>query len=148
MPIKRVLCPARVRRIPKQFSWVDQRLVRDERIGACGAEALALYLFLITVADAKGLSYYSDPSIARHLSFDVSQLARARARLQQADLIAFEKPLYQVLSLDGPVAAVPVRPAKPSGHAAAGGTVSRRAGTPVAIRDLLRRALGGRDDQL
>lgn len=139
MPIKRVLCPARVRRIPKQFSWVDQRLVRDERIGACGADALALYLFLITVADAQGLSYYSDPSIARRLSFDGCQLARARARLQQVDLIAFEKPLYQVLSLDGPKAA-PGNHAKPS--------VSRRTGTPVAIGEMLRRALGGRDDQL
>lgn len=139
MSIKRVLCPARVRRIPRQFSWVDQRLVRDERIGACGSDALALYLFLVTVADAQGLSYYSDHSIVRRLSFDACQLSQARGKLLQVGLIAFEKPLYQVLALDGPKAA-PVSPAKPS--------VSRRSGTPVAIGDMLRRALGGRDDPL
>ncbi|MCI0655415.1 MAG: hypothetical protein L0Y38_11120 [Methylococcaceae bacterium] len=37
---------------------VDQRLVHDEIIGRCGSDALALYLFLITVADAKGPSWY------------------------------------------------------------------------------------------
>ena len=26
---KRLLVPSRVRRVPRQFSWVDQRLVRD-----------------------------------------------------------------------------------------------------------------------
>jgi len=53
---KHVLCPQRLRCVPRQFSWIDQRLVRDGHIGRCGAEALALYLFLVTVADADGLS--------------------------------------------------------------------------------------------
>ena len=52
MVIKRVLCPERVRKIPPQFSWVDHRLVRDRHIARCDAQALALYLFLVTVADA------------------------------------------------------------------------------------------------
>ncbi len=68
MSIKRVLCPAQVRRIPPKFSWIDQRLVRHRFIGSCGTEALALYLFLVTVADAQGLSYYSDRSILSRLS--------------------------------------------------------------------------------
>lgn len=92
MSIKRVLCPARVRQIPRQFSWVDQRLVRDEIIGRCGSDALALYLFLITVADARGLSYYSDHAIVNRLWFDAGQLSRARERLHKVGLIAFEKP--------------------------------------------------------
>ena len=29
---KRLLCPERVRKIPKQFSWIDQRLVRERHI--------------------------------------------------------------------------------------------------------------------
>jgi hypothetical protein len=53
--IKRLLCPARVRKVPRQFSWVDHRLVRDRYIEHCDAYALALYLFLVTVADDQGL---------------------------------------------------------------------------------------------
>jgi hypothetical protein len=69
--IKRVISPERVRKIPAQFSWVDHRLVRDRYIERCDAQALALYLFLVTVADAQGLSYYSDASLARSLSMDL-----------------------------------------------------------------------------
>ncbi|MCK7582024.1 MAG: hypothetical protein MZV65_44735 [Chromatiales bacterium] len=68
MPIKRVLCPERLRSVPAQFSWVDHRLVRDRHIDRCDAQAGALYLFLVTVADAQGLSYYSDAVLARRLS--------------------------------------------------------------------------------
>ena len=65
---KRLLISSRVRRPPRQFSWVDQRLVRDRHITRCDPEALALYLFLVTVADAQGLSFYADASIGRLLS--------------------------------------------------------------------------------
>ena len=75
---KRLLDPSRVRRVPRQFSWVDQRLVRDNFITRCNAEALALYLFLVTVADAQGLSYYGDRSIGRIISLSSEQLNRAR----------------------------------------------------------------------
>ena len=103
MPVlKRVLCRERLRRVPEQFSWIDQRLVRDRHISRCSAQALALYLFLLTVADAQGLSYYSDPSLAQLLSLDPSALVRARQELIGASLIAYQRPLYQVLSLDEP----------------------------------------------
>jgi hypothetical protein len=29
MKPKPILCPERLRRVPRQFSWIDQRLVRD-----------------------------------------------------------------------------------------------------------------------
>ena len=60
---KRVLCPQQLRKVPEQFSWIDHRLVRDRHIAGKSAEALALYLFLVTVADGQGLSYYSDAGI-------------------------------------------------------------------------------------
>jgi len=47
--IKRVLCPERLRHVPPQFSWIDHRLVRDRHIIGRSAEALALYLLLVTV---------------------------------------------------------------------------------------------------
>lgn len=104
--IKRVLCPLLLRRVPEQFSWIDHRLVRDRHIADRSAEALALYLFLVTVADGEGLSYYSDAGIGKLLPLDGAALTLARQELIRARLIAYSKPLYQVLSLD-PLAAAP-----------------------------------------
>lgn len=98
---KRVLCPQRLRKVPPQFSWIDHRLVRERHIAGKSAEALALYLFLVTVSDGQGLSYYSDPGIGKLLPLDGPALARARQELIRARLIVYERPLYQVLSLDG-----------------------------------------------
>ena len=44
MITKRVLCPQRLRHVPQRFSWIDQRLVRDDHIARCGPQGLALYL--------------------------------------------------------------------------------------------------------
>ena len=62
MKTKTLPCPERLRHVPRQFSWIDQRLVRNRLIQGPSPRALALYLFLCTVADAEGLSYYSDTS--------------------------------------------------------------------------------------
>lgn len=102
MAIKRLICPERVRKVPAQFSWVDHRLVRERHIERCDVHAAALYLFLVTVADAQGLSYYSDTSVARRLSMALGRLAQARKDLIRIGLIAYERPLYQVLALDAP----------------------------------------------
>jgi len=121
---KRLLRPERRRRVPSQFSWVDHRLVREHHLARLPSAAMALYLFLITVSDADGLSYYGDAAIARHLHFDAPALEQARQALLAADLIAFEPPLYQVLSLDmaAPMAREPTPPSRDEAAA-------RRAGT-------------------
>ena len=103
MPIKRVICPERIRQIPAQFSWVDHRLVRERYIERCDACAATLYLFLVTVADAQGLSYYADTSLARRLSMAPARLEMARSDLIRIGLIAWQRPLYQVLALDAPL---------------------------------------------
>ena len=92
----------RIRKVPRHFSWIDHRLVRDRHIENCSHQAAALYLFLVTVCDAKGLSYYGDKSIIKYLSMDQNTLNEARASLIRIGLIAWQKPLYQVLSLDRP----------------------------------------------
>jgi len=116
----------RVRKVPKQFNWVDHRLVGDRHIDKCTVPAAALYLFLVTVSDAKGLSYYSDRSICNRLSMDPSTLTAARANLIEADLIAYKRPLYQVLSLE----LVP--------------PVTRSAmDQPLSLGDILKKAAGG-----
>jgi hypothetical protein len=67
---KRILCPERLRRIPSQFSWVDQRLVRDRYPHQFDHGALSLYLVLVTVSDIDGLSYCSDASLERMLRLE------------------------------------------------------------------------------
>jgi len=112
MKHKKLLRPDRLRRPPERFSWLDHRLVREHRLKACTPEAMALYLFLATVADAEGLSYYGEASIAERLGMDTDRVRAARACLIRADLVAYEKPFYQILSLDRPLAPPP--PPSPS----------------------------------
>jgi len=94
------ILPAQLRRVPSQFSWVDQRLVREHLIDQLSHEACALYLFLVTVADAQGLSYYADRSLCQRLSMSAPRLRQARQLLIQQGLVAYRRPLYQVLALE------------------------------------------------
>jgi len=97
---KRPISLAKLRRVPRQFSWVDQRLVRDHYIDQLSPQACALYLFLVTVADAQGLSYYADPALCQRLSMTGPELHQARQALITQDLVAYQRPLSQVLALD------------------------------------------------
>ena len=134
---KRLLVPSRVRRVPRQFSWVDQRLVREHYVERCDTTALALYLLLVTVADTRGLSYYADASIGRLLCLTPEPLAAARETLIHAGLIAYEAPLYQVLALD----ALPA----PTSLSTSSPTPSRSPGASrglQSMRAILRQTLG------
>ena len=97
--VKHVLRPERLRQVPEQLSWVDQALVQRHFIDRCDARAAALYLFLITVADAQGLSYYGASTLTERLHLSAEELGAARQRLMELNLIAFQAPLYQVLAL-------------------------------------------------
>ena len=97
---KHLIFPERLRRIPEHFSWIDHRLIRDGYVLRCQTEELALYLFLVTVGDAEGLSFYSDSSLCKQLTLALTTLRQARQALLNIGLIAYEKPLYQVLDLD------------------------------------------------
>lgn len=128
---KRLIRPERLRHIPPGFNWVDHRLVRLNYVNRCDCPALALYLVLVTVADAQGLSYYSEKALGRRLKLDSLQLIQARSQLEQAGLIAYEPPLYQVLSLEeGP---------PPLGAPAQAG----RAGQVQSAAQILQRVLAG-----
>ena len=84
MTHKKLLRPDRSRQIPPHFSWVDHQLIRQHRLRDCDHSAWALYLFLVTVADAQGLSYYSDGSLTRELKLDGLGLSKARRQLIDA----------------------------------------------------------------
>lgn len=122
---KRVLCVRRLRHIPAQFSWIDQRLVFQGHLGRLDAHAAALYLFLLTVADALGLSYWGDARVARLLGVAPVTLARAREDLVGAGLIAYERPLYQVLALDA------IEEAAPAANTTVAGASAMSASLPL-----------------
>ena len=94
---KHILDPKRLRHVPGHFSWVDHQLIRHRLLCGADSTAWALYLFLVTVGDEQGLSYYSDASVCSHLNLSQEGLRQARRQLLERTLIAWEAPLYQVL---------------------------------------------------
>jgi hypothetical protein len=97
---KRPISHTKLRHLPRQFSWVDQRLVRERYIDQLSHPACTLYLFLLTVADTQGLSYYAEASLCQRLSMTPNELHQARQALIKRGLVAYRHPLYQVLALD------------------------------------------------
>ena len=102
---KRILVAGRVRRPPASgWSWVDRGFLR-EHAEYLSREAVLLYFFLAAAADRHGLSFYGDGTTAALLRLPVPAVVQARNDLLARDLVAYEPPLTQVLSL-------PVRPAR------------------------------------
>ena len=54
-------------------------------------------------SDQQGLSFYSDTSISVRLRLPEKAICEARAELVTQDLIAWQRPLTQVLALQQPV---------------------------------------------
>ncbi len=96
---KRILVTQRVRRPPASgWSWVDRGFLR-EHAEHLSREAVLLYFFLSAAADRHGLSFYSDGTTATLLRLPIHTLVQARDELLARDLVAYEPPLTQVLSL-------------------------------------------------
>jgi len=124
---KHPIYPHLVRQVPEQFSWVDHRLVREHHIDRISRDAAALYLLLVTVSDARGLSYYGDATIQSRLNMSECDLSAARLCLVEQQLIAWKSPLYQVLPLDH-------RRQEP---------VVRVNGGPRSMQEILQQIMGG-----
>jgi hypothetical protein len=100
---KQVLVPDRVRRPPTGgWSWIDRRFVR-EFAPRLSHEAIVLYFFLAAVSDKDGLSFYGDATTAVRLRISEAAVVRAREELVAEDLVAYQAPLTQVLSLPWPL---------------------------------------------
>jgi hypothetical protein len=93
---KHPIALAQLRRVPRPFSWVDQRLVRERSIDRLSHEAYALYLLVVTVADAQGLRSYAERSLCQRLSMSEAQWRPARQALITQRLLAYRYRLYQV----------------------------------------------------
>lgn len=99
MQIKRVLHPERLRKIEGSFSWIDHRFITGGFLRDLSTLEILLYLFLVAVSDRNGLSFYHDDRIASLLRIDLPALGQAREGLVLRSLLAYQPPLYQVLSL-------------------------------------------------
>ncbi len=131
MIVKSPILKHRVRNVPKSFSWVDHRLVRNRYIEMCSHTEATLYLFLICVADNQGLSYYGDTATMKKLSMDYQTLKEARSGLIKSNLIAWRMPIYQVLCLKPkPVANLQQR------------------GSCMSLGDILKKAVEVKNDRL
>ena len=99
MCVKKLLRPDRVRRIEGSFSWIDHRFITGGFLRDLSTIEIVLYLFLVAVSDRNGLSFYHDDRIATLLKIDLASLGKAREGLILRSLIAYDPPLYQILSL-------------------------------------------------
>jgi len=99
MVAKELLCPQRIRQITGSFAFIEHRFLQRGYWGRLGHHELLLYVFLVLVADRWGVSYYSYDRIVSLLRLSVEEYIEARDRLIEADLIAFDGKLFQVLSL-------------------------------------------------
>lgn len=92
-----LLEPRRVRYPRGAYGWVDLRIVTDGHLQGLGAEAALIYLFLCTVGDRQGISFWSRPKMARVLNLTPEEVDTALARLTTADLVAVKDRVVQVL---------------------------------------------------
>jgi len=98
-PSPTLLCPERVRKIERPFSWIPFRLLSSGLLAQLGRDAKLLYFFLCLVADRQGLSFYGNRRVQTVLSVSERELTLARTELVNRDLLAFDGRVYQLLSL-------------------------------------------------
>ncbi len=99
MSLKKILDLNRIRKIEGSFSWIDHRFITGGFLQDLSTIEILLYLFLVAVSDRNGISFYHDDKICTILKIPLTSLGEARQGLILRSLIAYEPPLYQVLSL-------------------------------------------------
>jgi hypothetical protein len=105
---KKVIVPHKVRKISNSFSFIPHRFMRDGFWSSLSSSELLLYLFLVTVSDNNGMSYYGSKKICSLLYFSNDEYVDARDRLIARKLIAHDNVFFQVLELPAkPVKALP-----------------------------------------
>jgi len=99
MYCKRILNSQRVRKIEGSFSWIDHRFITGGFIRDLSAVEILFYFFLVSVSDRNGISFYHDDKICSLIKIGLTSLGEAREGLISKSLLAYEHPIYQVLSL-------------------------------------------------
>ncbi len=99
MCVKKILDSSRLRKIQGSFSWIDHRFITAGFLLELPTVEILLYFFLVAVSDRNGISFYHDDRICSLLKIGLSSLGEARQGLIGRSLLAYEPPIYQVLSL-------------------------------------------------
>lgn len=89
--------PRRIRHPRGAYGWVDLRIVTEGHLVGLGPQAALVYLFLCTVGNRAGISFWSRTRIARMLNLTLAEIENALARMIAADLIAANDRVVQVL---------------------------------------------------
>lgn len=86
-------------RAAQRFGWVDHALYLNGYLKEMSHSSQSLYLFLCIAANRDGVSWYSDAKIRDVTGLQTEALQAARRELIDMDLVAFESPWFQVLSV-------------------------------------------------
>jgi hypothetical protein len=97
--LRRPIRPDRIRTLPQSFSWIDRDILHRGLLARLRRDEILLYFFLVLVSGPEGTSFWSYRRIAQLLGLPVDELIEAVRGLIRADLIAFDFPRFQVLSL-------------------------------------------------
>jgi hypothetical protein len=91
--------PRLIRRIEGSFAWIDHRLIREGHLERMTVTDLAVYVFLVLVADRTGTSFYRKDVTCRKLGIDWGAFEESKARLLEKGLIAFRP--FRMGDVDG-----------------------------------------------
>lgn len=99
--------PRRIRYPKGAYGWVDLRIVTEGHLEALDPSSALTYLFLCTVGNRDGLSFWSRSRMARTLNLSLESVGAALQTLAGAELISATARIVQVLPV--PVhAAIPI----------------------------------------
>ena len=136
LPARSLIRPDRVRSTQGGFAFLPNRFLHGGFFASLNHRECALYLFLVLAADRHGLSYYRHDRICSTLEMTLDEYLLVRDSLIAKDLIAFDGPRFQVLSLPQSPVVQPRRPLLTQHD------LEDR--DPATIRQLLARELGVR----
>lgn len=126
-----LLEPRRIRYPRRGYGWVDLRIVTDGFLERLGRDAALTYLFLCSVGDRQGLSFWGRSRMARVLGMDPPAIQSALDKLVAADLVAAKDRVVQVLPIPEH-AAEPAAVGEPTEHCPVGAS---NAAEPAGSRE-------------
>jgi regulatory protein YycH of two-component signal transduction system YycFG len=83
----------------KSYSIIDHQILHGGYLHRLSHEAMVLYLFLVTVGDRDGRSFYAEVNIMEILRLDDGRLEAARRELLHEGLIDYRRPYWRVNNL-------------------------------------------------
>lgn len=93
--------PRRIRSPRGAYGWVDLRIVTEGHLQRLDPQAALIYLFLCTVGDRHGISFWGRTKMARVLNLPPEAVDSALPKLATADLVVIKDRVVQVLPIPG-----------------------------------------------